>query len=53
MYIDFPDISPVMFSIGPFSLRWYAMAYLVGIISAWFLTKKNIDRYNLGISSEQ
>lgn len=53
MYIDFPDISPVIFSIGSFSLRWYAMAYLLGIVLAWILTKKNIKKYNLGITTEQ
>ena len=53
MYIDFPDISPVIFSIGLFSFRWYAMAYLAGIVAAWLLTKRNIAKYNLGITNEQ
>ena len=53
MYIDFPNISPVAFSIGSFSLRWYALAYLFGILSAWWLTKRNIDKYKLGITSAQ
>ncbi len=53
MYFNFPDISPVIFTIGPFSLRWYAMAYLAGIISAWLLIKQNIKKYDLGISNEQ
>lgn len=53
MYFDFPNISPIMFSIGPFALRWYAMAYLAGILIAWGLTKHNIKKYNLGITSEQ
>ncbi len=53
MYFNFPDISPVVFSIGSFSLRWYALAYLVGIISAWFLVKQTIKKYNINISSVQ
>lgn len=53
MYIDFPNISPVVFTLGGFSLRWYALAYLFGILSAWWLTKRNIAKYNLGISSVQ
>jgi phosphatidylglycerol:prolipoprotein diacylglycerol transferase len=53
MYIDFPNISPIAFSIGGFGLRWYALAYLTGIISAWFLTKKNIKKYNINISDAQ
>lgn len=53
MFIDFPNISPVAFAIGPFQLRWYALAYLFGILSAWFLTKRNIDKYKLGLTSAQ
>ena len=40
-YIPFPDISPEIFSIeiGPvtLALRWYALAYLVGLIAGWKL----------------
>lgn len=32
-----PDISEVIFEIGPFALRWYSLAYLVGIIYGWRL----------------
>ena len=53
MFIDFPDISPVALTLGSFQLRWYALAYLLGILSAWFLTKRNIAKYELGITSPQ
>ncbi len=37
--IPFPDIGPDIFSIEigtfTFALRWYAMAYIVGIIVGW------------------
>lgn len=37
--IPFPDISPEIFTIHigdfAFSLRWYAMAYIVGILIGW------------------
>ncbi|GAA0775201.1 prolipoprotein diacylglyceryl transferase [Roseibium denhamense] len=33
--LPFPDIDPVLFEIGPFALRWYALAYIVGILLAW------------------
>ncbi|WP_300036735.1 prolipoprotein diacylglyceryl transferase [uncultured Roseobacter sp.] len=39
--IPFPDISPEIFSISVFgfelALRWYAMAYIVGIVIGWRL----------------
>lgn len=37
--IPFPDISPEIFSISlfgmTFALRWYALAYIVGILAGW------------------
>lgn len=40
-YIPFPDISPEVFSIplGPitFTLRWYALAYIAGLLIGWQL----------------
>ncbi|MEQ6201661.1 prolipoprotein diacylglyceryl transferase [Sulfitobacter sp. HNIBRBA2951] len=39
--IPFPDISPEIFSISlfgmTFALRWYALAYIVGILAGWRL----------------
>lgn len=32
MAIPFPDIDPVAFSIGVFSVRWYSLAYIVGFL---------------------
>jgi phosphatidylglycerol:prolipoprotein diacylglycerol transferase len=30
--VPFPDIDPIAFQIGPFAVRWYALAYLSGIL---------------------
>ena len=30
--MPFPDIDPVAFAVGPFLVRWYALAYLGGVI---------------------
>ena len=30
--MPFPDIDPVALSIGPFAIRWYALAYLGGVL---------------------
>ncbi len=42
--IPFPDISPEIFSIGiggmTFALRWYALAYVAGLLIGWAM----IDR---------
>jgi phosphatidylglycerol:prolipoprotein diacylglycerol transferase len=33
--LPFPVIDPVLVSIGPFAIRWYALAYVVGILIGW------------------
>ena len=38
--IVFPDIDPEIFRIGFFALRWYSLAYLVGILLAWWLLRQ-------------
>lgn len=34
--LPYPAIDPVIFTIGPFSLRWYALAYIAGIVLGWW-----------------
>lgn len=31
-YLQFPNIDPVLFSIGPLAVRWYGLMYLVGFL---------------------
>lgn len=38
--IPFPAIDPVIFSVGPLSVHWYGMAYVAGILFAWWYTRK-------------
>ncbi len=49
--IPFPDISPEIFSISlfgvTFALRWYALAYIAGIVIAWALAARTIARADL------
>jgi len=33
--LQFPNFDPVLVSIGPFAIRWYALAYIVGILLGW------------------
>ena len=30
--ITFPNINPVIFSIGPLDIRWYSVSYILGLI---------------------
>lgn len=49
--IPFPDISPELFSISlggfDFALRWYALAYIVGIIVAFQISLMALRRVHL------
>jgi phosphatidylglycerol:prolipoprotein diacylglycerol transferase len=36
----FPDFNPVMIQIGPFGIRWYALAYIVGLVLGWRLMRR-------------
>lgn len=33
--IAFPMIDPVLFEIGPVAIRWYALAYITGLVLGW------------------
>ncbi|WP_373089550.1 prolipoprotein diacylglyceryl transferase [Sneathiella sp.] len=35
--ISFPEIDPIIFQIGPFAIRWYALAYIAGLVIGWRL----------------
>ncbi len=43
-YLQFPNIDPVIFSIGPLAIRWYGLMYLIGFIAAMYLANKAADR---------
>ena len=31
----YPEFDPIAFSIGPFAVRWYALAYILGLTLGW------------------
>ena len=35
LLIPYPDIDPVLVHIGPLAIRWYALAYIFGILFGW------------------
>ena len=37
--IEFPQIDPVALQIGPLAIRWYALAYIAGIVLGWRLLR--------------
>lgn len=43
-FLQFPVIDPVIFSVGPVSLRWYGTMYLIGFLAALFIANKAADK---------
>ena len=35
--LPFPQIDPVLVEFGPFAIRWYALAYIAGLLLGWRL----------------
>ena len=33
--LQFPNFDPILIQLGPFAIRWYALAYIVGILLGW------------------
>jgi len=38
--VVFPEFDPVLISIGPLPIRWYALAYVAGIVLGWWYAAK-------------
>lgn len=45
--LSFPDINPVALQLGPFAIRWYALAYIVGFLGAYQYFKYMLARHPL------
>ncbi|WP_428409844.1 prolipoprotein diacylglyceryl transferase [Hyphococcus sp.] len=44
MSVPYPTIDPVLFKIGPFSLRWYSLAYIGGLAAGWWYLTRLIKK---------
>ncbi|EFH09726.1 prolipoprotein diacylglyceryl transferase [Pseudoroseomonas cervicalis] len=51
--IPFPAIDPVLVEIGPFAIRWYALAYIAGILIGWRLMRRLAALPPVAASAEQ
>ena len=47
LFLQFPAFDPVLVSIGPFQIRWYALAYIVGILLGWLYARALIRNERL------
>ena len=37
--LQFPNFDPVLIQLGPFAIRWYALAYIAGIVLGWLYAR--------------
>lgn len=42
--LTFPNIDPVLIEFGPFAIRWYSLAYIVGLLFAWWYVRRLLTR---------
>lgn len=51
--MEFPQIDPIIFHIGPLSLHWYGLMYVLGFGAAYLLGKRRTAVANAPFTSDQ
>lgn len=47
--IPFPNIDPIIIKIGPLSVRWYGVMYLIGFAASYLLVKYQIKKKKIAV----
>jgi len=42
----FPEIDPVIFHLGPLSVRWYGLMYVLGFLASYILVRRQIRQHS-------
>jgi phosphatidylglycerol:prolipoprotein diacylglycerol transferase len=42
--ITYPEIDPTLLSLGPVSIHWYGMMYVIGFLGGWWLARRRVGR---------
>lgn len=45
--LPFPDIDPVLISVGPLAIHWYGLGYVVGILFSWWYARRLVSDTDL------
>ena len=51
--MPFPNFDPVLVHIGPLSIRWYALAYITGLIGGWWAMRRLVRLSPVICTTEQ
>ncbi len=49
----YPNIDPIALSLGPLSVHWYGVMYLVGFLGGWWLARVRAARPGSGWTAQQ
>lgn len=44
--MTYPDIDPILLSIGPLHIRWYGLMYVLGFMACYFLVRRQIRLFS-------
>ena len=44
--LSYPDIDPVIFSLGPLQVRWYGLMYVLGFLAAYLLVRYQARKFH-------
>ena len=48
--LNFPAIDPVLIEVGPIVIRWYALAYLAGLLLGWRMMMRMADNADAAVT---
>ncbi|MDX1491039.1 MAG: prolipoprotein diacylglyceryl transferase [Pseudohongiellaceae bacterium] len=51
--LTYPDINPVAISLGPLTIHWYGIMYIIAFSGAWYLAKLRAKRNDYDWTNEQ
>lgn len=50
--LQFPNIDPFVFQIGGFGVRWYALAYIAGLLLGWWMMRSMARKASPWVTAE-
>ena len=50
--IPYPDIDPILFTLGPLAVRWYGLSYVAGFIVGGLIVRSLNRRWEVGLSDD-
>ncbi|MDR3478940.1 MAG: prolipoprotein diacylglyceryl transferase [Gammaproteobacteria bacterium] len=51
--LTYPEINPIAFHVGPLSVHWYGLMYLIGFVGGWALLTWRVRHSERGFTADQ